>query len=464
MSNPLLFISHKHDDREIGLAVANFVRSITGGNVDVYLSSEPRFKGPRAGKKLNDELKNALWESDVVVLIYTSEDKDWSYCMWECGIAVYPDSPDTKVVVLQCMEDKPKVFASSLNVTAWDKNSVISFANRFRDADFFPGSDKPVTGLKESELREKAEQFFKELSAVIPQAPSQNWSAWPFLRLEFSNEMVHELVSTHAESKEKRNHLLGQAKVVNSSSGLSRLFGRSEIIVNSPFSELIEEWTNTYPKRTPGWLDVIYDQVMDGARKRLPRIRYWERFREVNGTGEHVPGVGRIKRNQMFTQIDCYFLGTANVPRVTSPMVTLDHIHHKDLVKRSASDINLRELLNQFEDWNRIPVFENKKPKYMIHVSMINRFVRQKAFLGEPVNDLTLENLLEDEVMSDMFANTFAIVSEDATLDDAVKAMSAIENCQDVFITQNGTAKEVVEGWLTDKDITKALQRFQKKR
>src|SRR5262249_23311671 len=116
MDKPLLFISHKHDDRLIGEQVAAFVRSITGGQVDVFLSSNPAFKGPRVGKSLNDELRRALWLAGVVILIYTSDDKDWSYCMWECGIADEANSPSTKVVVLQCLKDKPKVFQDGLHV------------------------------------------------------------------------------------------------------------------------------------------------------------------------------------------------------------------------------------------------------------------------------------------------------------------------------------------------------------
>ena len=90
---PLLFISHKHDDRKIAEELATFVRKKTLGQVNVYLSSNPRYLGPRQGKNLNDELKQALWEAKVVLLVYTSNDNDWSYCMWECGVATDPSPP-----------------------------------------------------------------------------------------------------------------------------------------------------------------------------------------------------------------------------------------------------------------------------------------------------------------------------------------------------------------------------------
>jgi len=35
--------------------------------------------------------------SDVVMLIFTTESEDWSYCMWECGVATDPDCQDVFV-------------------------------------------------------------------------------------------------------------------------------------------------------------------------------------------------------------------------------------------------------------------------------------------------------------------------------------------------------------------------------
>jgi hypothetical protein len=111
---PLLFISHKTDDTKYAQAIAEFVQNISGGLVDVFVSSDPRFEGPRIGKGLNKDLSLALWRAGLVILVYTSEDKDWAWCMWECGVATDPDSPDTKVIVLQCSDAEPKVFQEYL--------------------------------------------------------------------------------------------------------------------------------------------------------------------------------------------------------------------------------------------------------------------------------------------------------------------------------------------------------------
>ena len=87
MTRPLVFISHRTPDGAIASKVAGLLREWTGNQVRVHVSSDPAFEGPAPGSRLNDQLKLALAQSDVVLLVYTSPTEDWSYCMWECGIA-----------------------------------------------------------------------------------------------------------------------------------------------------------------------------------------------------------------------------------------------------------------------------------------------------------------------------------------------------------------------------------------
>jgi hypothetical protein len=47
MSDPRLFISHKHADSKIAQRVAAFIEARSSGNVRVHLSSSPDFQGPK---------------------------------------------------------------------------------------------------------------------------------------------------------------------------------------------------------------------------------------------------------------------------------------------------------------------------------------------------------------------------------------------------------------------------------
>ena len=84
----------------------------------MHLSSSPEFTGPRFGRGLNDQLRQALWNTEVLILVYTSADQDWSYCMWECGVATQPQSPNTNIIVFQCGSDVPAPFQDVLRVNA----------------------------------------------------------------------------------------------------------------------------------------------------------------------------------------------------------------------------------------------------------------------------------------------------------------------------------------------------------
>jgi CBS domain-containing protein len=121
-------------------------------------------------------------------------------------------------------------------------------------------------------------------------------------------------------------------------------------------------------------------------------------------------------------------------------------MYYLDLGTRPATQQNLEELLVELEErkWNRVPVLEDGKARYIVHVSMIDRFVRRKALEGARVEPLTLEDLLGEPAMREMFSKTFTVVSERATLTEAKKAMRATPNCEDVFVTATGDADEAV--------------------
>ena len=136
---PTIFISHKHADRSIADAVREFVERKSNREVAVYQSSSGKSQGPELGRPLTNELKNALWKVGIVILIYTSEDQDWHWCMWECGVATNPHSPDTRVIVFQCSPEIPRVFQDQVRVNARNKDDVLKFVREFlTHTHFFP--------------------------------------------------------------------------------------------------------------------------------------------------------------------------------------------------------------------------------------------------------------------------------------------------------------------------------------
>lgn len=117
------------------------------------------------------------------------------------------------------------------------------------------------------------------------------------------------------------------------------------------------------------------------------------------------------------------------------------------------------------EKRNRLPILdESDHPKYMIHRSMIDKFLAQKTIEGglsaDALKQLCFKaDLLDkDEELRKLFETSFATVREDANLADAKIQMDKRESCLDVFVTKNGTKNEAVIGWLTNLIIVESAK------
>ena len=79
-----------------------------------------------------------MLDTQVLILIYTSPDEDWSYCMFECGVATDPKSPHTNIIVFQCGRDAPKPFEDQLRVDVRRFDDIRKFSKAFfTDPTFF---------------------------------------------------------------------------------------------------------------------------------------------------------------------------------------------------------------------------------------------------------------------------------------------------------------------------------------
>jgi hypothetical protein len=135
---------------------------------------------------------------------------------------------------------------------------------------------------------------------------------------------------------------------------------------------------------------------------------------------------------------------------------------HKMEEGKTEKNVTIEELykfLKKGKGLTRIPILNEKGAvKYIIHQSMLYKYISAKSIdAKEPINigASTLEEFLKFEDMPDLVAKSLAFVSKNATLGDAKAAMEKTKNCQDVFVTENGTPDEPILGWLTNTDISK---------
>src|SRR6202043_3172076 len=158
---PSVFVSHRHDDARIADVLRSFIRRVTAGAVDVHQSSYEG-SGPEIGKILSEELGHKLAESEIVLLLYTVADENWSYCMWECGVAFDPRKEDTRIIVLQAGGAVPAPLKDRVRVRLNEEESVRGFVKKFMtDANFFPRLSTAITRFNPDsrEVEEAARQL-----------------------------------------------------------------------------------------------------------------------------------------------------------------------------------------------------------------------------------------------------------------------------------------------------------------
>lgn len=116
----------------------------------------------------------------------------------------------------------------------------------------------------------------------------------------------------------------------------------------------------------------------------------------------------------------------------------------------------------QFEAYNRFAVFDkNKVVKYMIHRSTFYQFIYMKYTelksqgVAPDTDSLTLSDLLAcpDEKIKNTLTRGFGFIALNANLLDAKRVIDATDECQNVFVTQNGKQSEPVLGLITNNRI-----------
>jgi len=138
-------------------------------------------------------------------------------------------------------------------------------------------------------------------------------------------------------------------------------------------------------------------------------------------------------------------------------MIPKDKMYFEQVTAGTTpANIKLMDVLNRLVAANkgrRIPFLnEQDHPLYVIHRSMVDKFLADNALSASPADPktLTLQNLLDSPELKSRVDKSFAVIKEAATLADAKTAMDAIPDCQDVFVTKTGNTNEPILGWITN--------------
>lgn len=292
---PSIFISHKHADRQIATELRKFLDRWSHKEIPVFQSSAPLAKGPRLGHALTAELKQALWDTGVVFLIYTTEDQDWSYCMWECGVATKPEAPQARIVVLQCAAETPRVFDDQVRVDVRDPDDVLKLVKDYlTDPGFFPGASAaiaPKLSPDGPEVREAAADLHKNLSAVIPKREVAEWPAQPFVRLELKTDKIDKATSAAATQADFEKSVL----IREMDPRAWHIFGIANVDAGKSFGAIVKHWAEGKADASSAWVEDVRAQIVHAAHGKIPTPR-WTQLVAVDGQEHYTPVLTRWRQ------------------------------------------------------------------------------------------------------------------------------------------------------------------------
>lgn len=316
-ARPLIFISHKHENSAVADVLRNFIESNTAGAVEAFQSSSESATSPRAGFSLQQELKDALWRAGAFILIYTHTSLDWSYCMFEYGVANNPRSPDTRIILLRCCDVVPPLFAGQVTVNARELKDLQKFANQLlTDPDFFSGHEGPITRHRPNSpaVADAAAELFQDLQAVLPAiSPPANeeWPAYPYIQLQLEWRHVEAIRGAPPADRARV-----AAEIIQREAVISAYDREAERLFNSPgfdrgmkFEALVGAWKDKEPgpDANSKWVSSLCRQITEGARWRFPPT-VWELMQGDGDDTWRAPVLTRVRRvPNLHMQFDIYF-------------------------------------------------------------------------------------------------------------------------------------------------------------
>jgi hypothetical protein len=201
-----IFISHKSDDAELAELVAAELRALVPDRLECWVSGEAL----TAGMDWDRQIKKQLAQSHLLVLLFTTPQHTWDWCLYEVGLYVRFDvedvtsvaclfdpagAPPAPLLQVQCVRAAPEAIARQLLrplcTQTWDMSdtwqrgallptvsddAVSAAAERIAEA--FERHVAPPTSapIEDSYRYRPCHRIVLDLEPCVPSAP---WSGIP---------------------------------------------------------------------------------------------------------------------------------------------------------------------------------------------------------------------------------------------------------------------------------------------
>ena len=280
-----IFLSHRHDDKEVADIIRKHLNK-WGFDNKIFQSSSPGH-GVVPGGQIKEDIKEALRQVKLLILVYTQTDEDWSYCIWECGLATDLNDLKNRVIVFQFPRNKtPKPFEDE-EVVKINESGVKDFVINFFTKDgFFLGKPAYKPDISNETLETYFDEFFQELKTIKIPGETEKRFRWDFFTLEISPDALAQIKGKNENEVDDRD-LASLCRVTDHFGEALKHFGYSSMEEDMTLADLIDRWqkkTADRPKINENWVSEVKREVFR-AIENSPANPEWKNFNSVTYPG-----------------------------------------------------------------------------------------------------------------------------------------------------------------------------------
>lgn len=252
------------------------------------------------GEPLRPQLKQALGEARLVLLIYTISDNDWEFCVWECGVATNAkdETPDTRVVLFQMCNHPSRLFQDEV-VFKLHSEDVVKFVEQFhRHKGFFKKDVAFQPTINQNILRKRADDLYNDLIHFSLPGKLEERYRWDRFTLSIPTNLIREVrecnKTARSESSEtdkaKRTTacekaldiIQNNAEVVDAFGQALLHFGYTSGARDLTLDRLVARWRETVAGAgdPQGWIQELCEEVNRSIEDR-PSQPSWELMRSA---------------------------------------------------------------------------------------------------------------------------------------------------------------------------------------
>lgn len=257
-----IFISHKMPtDTPLAQVIASKLALYAGNQVKVTHAGSFRY-GEAWRRRIQEELDQAHW----LIFLYTAQDEDWGFCLFECGYfrrIMESDEGKTKRLITFCRRQEQISDAlKEFNALLIDEKSIAELLEDIYLRDPW----KVNSGLNPATLIDTANEIVSEFRGT--ERVEQNFDVAPSVTIEM-------VVSDHIKD-DLQHGRFPEDSVISGTKDWQRLFGREIDTGAWTWQELTATWPFTEVYEF-----LIAKMISDALNGRMPK-----------GTILKVPGFG----------------------------------------------------------------------------------------------------------------------------------------------------------------------------